>query len=106
MYELRTEDVEEYIKFLRMPPSLFDELLELMEPDIKKESIFMREPIPPKIKLAATLKFLSSGLNYSDLQHFFRVHKSTLSQFIPQVCETISKRLKEDYLKVRTFLFY
>ena len=34
MYKLRTEDVEEYARFLRIPPYLFDELLELIETDI------------------------------------------------------------------------
>ena len=47
-------DVEEYTKFLRMPPYLFDELLQHIETDIQKETTFMREPTPPKVKLAAS----------------------------------------------------
>ena len=46
-------DVEECTKFLRMPPYLFDEFLQHIETDIQKEDTFMREPIPPKVKLAA-----------------------------------------------------
>ena len=34
IYELKT-DVEEYTRFLRMPPYFFDELLELTETDIR-----------------------------------------------------------------------
>ena len=57
MYELRTKDVEEYKRLLRMPPYLFDELLQLIETDIQKEATFMQEPIALKVKLAATLSF-------------------------------------------------
>ena len=101
MYKLRTEDVEEYARFLRIPPYLFDELLELIETDIQKEATFMRELIPPKVKLAATLTFLSSGMTYADPQHIFRVQKSTLSKFVPQVCQVIYNKLKEEHLKVK-----
>ena len=54
--------MEEYTWLLRMSPYLFAELLLLIENDIQKEATFMREPIPPKLKLAATSKFLSSGM--------------------------------------------
>ena len=49
----------------------------------------MRDPIPARVKLAATIRFLSTGANYADLQHVFRIHKSTLSTFIPDVCKAI-----------------
>lgn len=100
MQELRQENIEEYIKFLKMPPMFFDEILQLIEEDIKKQNTILREPIPAKVKLAATLKFLSSGMNYVELQYLFRVHKSTLCQFIPKVCEAIYTRMKGKYLKV------
>ena len=43
----------------------------------------------------------------NDLQHLFRIHKSTLSKFIPEVCESIYNHLKYKYLKeitVKNFL--
>ena len=88
-----------------MSPVLFDELLGLIESDIQKETTQLRDPISAKVKLAATLKFISSGMNYSELQHLFRVHKSTLSKFIPEVCEAIYLRLREDYLNV-SFIYF
>ena len=63
MQEFRTEDTEEYYKFVRMSPVLFDKLLGLIESDIQKETTQLRDPISAKVKLAATLKFLSSGMN-------------------------------------------
>ena len=56
MHELRTEEIEEYKKFLRLTPALFDELLELIETDIQKQA---------KVKLSTTLKILSSDMNYA-----------------------------------------
>ena len=61
----------------------------------------MREPFPAKIKLAATLRFLSSEMTYADQQDLFHVNKSTLSKFIPQVCQAIYNQLKEEHLKVK-----
>ena len=69
--ELRMEDEDGYKKFLRMTPEIFDDLPNLIECDIKKKSTFERDPIPPNIKLAVTLRFLSAGANYAEFQHIF-----------------------------------
>ena len=55
----------EYKKFPRMTQEIFDELLNLTECDIKKKSIIMPDPMPTNIKLAATVRFLLSGTNYT-----------------------------------------
>ena len=60
----------------------------------------MRDSLSPKLKLAATIRFLATGACYADLQHLFRIHKSTLSKIIPEVCEAIYKHLKDKYLQV------
>ena len=72
----KNEDKEEYKKFLRMSPENFDEISRLVTPDIQKKNASFREEIPEKVKLTATIRFLSTGDSY-DLQHLFRVHKST-----------------------------
>ena len=99
--ELRSKDEAEYKRFLRMTPQIFDELLELVEEDITKENTRFRDAIPTSIKLAITIKFLATGMSYSELAYQFRVHKSTIAKFVPEVCEVIYNRLKEDYMKVR-----
>ena len=99
--ELWSEDEAEYKRFLRMTPQIFDELLELVEEDITKENTRFRDAIPASIKLAITIKFLATGMSYSELAYQFRVHKSTIAKFVPEVCEVIYNRLKEDYTKVR-----
>ena len=106
LQELRMEAEEEYKQFLRMSPELFDELLILVKPEIEKETTILRDPIPSALKLAATIRYLSTGSNYADLQHLFRIHKSTLSKFIPEVCEAIFRRLKDNYLQVSSFFIF
>ena len=81
-------------KFLRMSPDVFDELLNLIEEDITRQNTHLRESIPATVKLAATIRFLATGENYSDLQYQFRVHQSTLGQFIPEVRDAIFKKRK------------
>ena len=62
-------------------------------------------PLLPKIKLAATIRFLATGASYADLQHLFRVHKSTLSKIIPEVCEAIYSNLKKTPIFEGKFFF-
>lgn len=99
--ELRLEEENEYKNYLRMSTENFDELFRLVEKDITKQNTIMRDAISAKVKLAITIRFLSTGESYKSLQYQFRVHHSTLSKFIPEVCETIYRNLKDAYLKVR-----
>ena len=61
--ELHMEDEAEHKKFLRMTLDIFDDLLNLIECNIKIKSTIVRDPIPANIKLAATLRFLLIGTN-------------------------------------------
>ena len=94
------EDEREYKKFLRMTLEIFDDLLNLIECEIQKKRTIMRDPIPPNIKLAAVLRSLSTGANYAEMQHIYRINQSTINKFIPKVCQAIYTRLNDAYLKV------
>ena len=59
--EFRVEDDEEYNKFLRMSPENFDELPRLVQFDIQKQDKLLCEAIPTSIKLATTVRLLSTG---------------------------------------------
>ena len=95
MYELRTKDVEEYKRLLRMPPYLFDELLQLIETDIQKEATFMQEPIPLKVKLAATLKFLSSGMT----TYFYLAKQKFLKKVYFFILNTIIQKIYDSPIR-------
>ena len=66
-----------------MTPGVSDELLSYIEIDITKQATILPYPIPAKMKLAATLYYLSTGLSYSHLHPIFRKHRATMGQFIP-----------------------
>ncbi|XP_060874330.1 uncharacterized protein LOC132948063 [Metopolophium dirhodum] len=94
--ELRCEDIGEFKSILRMSPDIFDILLSCVAPKIQRMNTIMREAIPAKVKLEITLDFLSSGINYRKLSHFYRVSRSSICKFIPEVCVEIYKALKEN----------
>ena len=58
LQELRIEAEDEYKKFLRMSPEVFDKLLTLVKPEIEKETTKLRDPIPSALELAATIRYL------------------------------------------------
>ena len=98
--ELQLEDKCNYKNYLRMTAENFEQIFQLMKDDRRKENTKMREPIPPRLKLAATIRFLSTGESHKSLQFQFRIHNSALSLFVPEVCQAIFNRLKEKYMKV------
>ena len=97
---LQLEDECNYKDYLRMTSENFEEIFQLIKDDIRKENTKMREPIPPRLKLAATIRFLSTGESYKSFSFQFRIHNSTLSLFVPEVCQAIFNRQKEKYMKV------
>ena len=94
--ELRNEDLGEYKSVLRMTPDMFDILLSLVTPKIQQQDTIMRQALPARIKLEITLDFLSSGISYRRLSHFYRVSRCAIGKFIPEVCVEIYKALKEN----------
>ena len=65
--ELQLEDECNYKSYLRMTSENFEKIFQLIKVYIRKENTKMREPIPPRLKLAATIRFLSTGESYKSL---------------------------------------
>ena len=76
--ELRMEDQQSFFNFLRMPPEMFDELLNRVGPRIRKMDTHYRKALEPGMKLASTIRHLASGDKYPTLQYAFRVARSTI----------------------------
>ena len=62
----------------------------------------MRKPVSAEEKLAITIRFLATGESYESLMFQYRVHESTISLFIPKVCDAIFKTLKDKFMKLPT----
>ena len=96
MEELRQEDQQSFSNFIRMPPEMFDELLNRVGPRIQLQDTNIRRALEPGLKLAVTLRHLSSGDKYSTLQYDFRVARTTIVKFLPVVCQAIVDELKDE----------
>ena len=58
MVELRREDPSSFTNFMRMPPEMFDEILERVRGRLTKQHTY-RDPLEPGLKLAVTLRHLA-----------------------------------------------
>ena len=79
---------------------LFKELFRKVAPYITKKTTHLRQPISAEEKLAVTLRYLATGETFESLMYQYRIHRSTISQFIPTVCQAIYFTLKDEYLKL------
>ena len=98
MVELRNDDHEAFINFLRMPPAMFDELLTRVGPKITKQSTTCREPLEPGMKLALTLRHLASGNSYASMKFGWRVPHNTQSIVVREVCKAILDEYLDEVL--------
>ncbi|GBP12706.1 Putative nuclease HARBI1 [Eumeta japonica] len=74
-------------------------LLSQVESAIQKQDTHMRNAIPAKVKLEVTLRYLATGDSLHTLEALYRVGRSTISIFLPEVCEAIYSALK-DYIRI------
>ena len=58
--------------------------------------------IPEFEKLALTIRYLATGESYTSLSCQFRVGRSTISKFLPEVCRAIQDEFTREYLKCPT----
>ena len=59
--ELMREDSAEFQSMFRMDMMAFEQLLDMVAPQIAKENTVMRMSISPKEKLLVTLRYLATG---------------------------------------------
>jgi hypothetical protein len=64
MMELARESQGDFINYMRMDPCMFRELLERIAPRVQKETTHLRSPLPARMKLAITLRYIASGDSY------------------------------------------
>ena len=90
--ELMRESRGDFKSFLRMEPEMFRDILDRVAPRIEK-SQEGRPPLSPGLKLAITLRFLSTGNSYHSLAFNFRVAHN-ISLFVPKYVTPSSWNLK------------
>ena len=68
MQELRVEDENAFAHYVRIPPHMFDELLNRISTVIQRRDTHMRPALHAGMKLAMTLRHLATGDQYHTLQ--------------------------------------
>ena len=94
MSELAAEDTAGFKNLKCMDREMFQEVLSRVAPRIVKAT-FWREAFSPAMRLAITLKFLTTGGSYLSLQYVFRVSNTTTCKLVPESCETIIEEFEE-----------
>lgn len=98
--ELKLEDRDAFRNFIRMNYSTFNSLVQIVEHDLQRQDTHLRKAVTVREKLAATLRFLSTGESYKSLEYQTRLSISFLSNEIPKVCDVLYQKLKGTNLKV------
>ena len=60
----------------------------------------MRKAISVDERLSLTLRFLATRHSFSDLEADFKMHRTTISGIVIEVCNAIYDCLKDKYLKI------
>ena len=96
--ELIPTDISGYRNFTRMEPVFFYLIEERITPHHRNSFTNFRKPLEVGLKLAVTLRHLATGESYTSRQYHWRVGRSTIGKFIPQVCKAILKEFQQEYL--------
>ena len=89
MVELCHEDPRAFQNFMRMPPAMYDDIVQRLTPALTKETTNWRAPLEPGLKVAITLRHLASGFKYHEMEYAWRVLHNTISLVVREVCEAI-----------------
>ena len=81
-----------------MEPAFFDLIKERITPCLRKSETHFRKPLEVGLKLAVTLRHLSTGESYTSLQYQWRDGNATICKFVPKVCKAMLHEFQREYL--------
>ena len=87
---------------MRMTPEFFEMIKTRLEPRLARQATNYRAPISVGEKLAVTIRYLATGESYTSLSCQFRVGRSTISKFLPEVCRATQDEFTREYLRCPT----
>ena len=61
-----------------------------------------RKAISVDERISLTLRFLAVGYSFNDIEADFKIHQTTISGIVIEVCNVIYNCLKDEYLKPQT----
>lgn len=99
MLEELKNDQDKFIQYLRMTPTSFRHILNLVEPYLSKRDTIMRTSIPAELKLMATPHHLAEGTSHTATAIHYRTGRSTRSHIINDTFIALWNVLQPIYLK-------
>ena len=93
--DLKMEDGIGLQQQTRLLPAEFEEILQSIGQEIRKDDTLLRKSNKPPSKLLITLLHLAHGITYVAMSGLFSVGKSTIIGFIPEVCDAIVRALQD-----------
>ena len=100
MAELYATDIPGFTDFMRMTPEFLEKTR--LEPRLARQATNYRAPISVGEQLALTIRYLATGESYTSLCCQFRLGRSTISKFLPEVCRAIQDEFTREYLRCPT----
>lgn len=101
--DLRISEPSDFQNFLRLDSTVFEELLRMVIPEIKKRDTTMRDAISPSQRLSITLRYLATGNTFEDLKFISAVSPQSIGIIVMETCQAIINCLK-DYIKVNKII--
>ena len=102
MADLYATDISGFTNYMTMAPEFFEMIKTRLEPRLARQATNYRAPLSVGEKLALTIRYLATGESYTSLSCQFRVGRSTISKFLPEVCRAIQDEFTREYLKCPT----
>ena len=102
MAELYATDISGFTNYMRMTPEFFEMINTRLELHLARQATNYTAPISVGEKLALTIRYLVTGESYTSLSSKFRVGRSTISKFLPEVCSAIQDEFTREYLRCPT----
>ena len=99
MAELYATDIPGFTNFMRMTSEFFEMIKTRLEPCLARQATNYRTPISVGEMLALTIRYLATGESHTSLSCQFRVGRSTIYKFLPQVCRAIKDEFTRKYLR-------
>ena len=96
MAELYATDIPGFTNYMRMFPEFFEMIKTRLEPLLARQATNYRAPISVGEKLALTIRYLATGESYTSLSCQFRVDRSTISKFLPEV---FSRAIQDEFTR-------
>ncbi len=81
---------------------MFDELVQHVGPRITGPGTNYHQSLLPGLKVALTLWYLATGDSYQSMAYAYRVHHTTVSLIVPDVCQAIVDEFKEEVFQTPT----